>query len=146
MARVVITNHSEQRVLRPEVEQMRGARPPVQWGRKVYTGDGEPFYSPPEVLLPLKWHSVPFEHVATDGRIVDPADASDVYMAVQEIDNAGNIHVTPKIVTPGKVEKWIDVEDVTITFTDMSGLRWRRTGSGEPVRIIQPDSPGGVRT
>jgi hypothetical protein len=39
------------------------------------------------------------------------------------------------------IEQSIGADDVTITFTDTSGLRWRRTGSSEPVRVIQP-APG----
>jgi hypothetical protein len=53
---------------------------------------------------------VALEHVAADGRIVDPAEAADVYYTeVQEIDSAGNIRVVPKI-TAGKIKKWVDVD------------------------------------
>lgn len=33
------------------------------------------------------------------------------------------------------IQKPVHVKDVTITFTNASG-RWRRTGNGEPVRVI----------
>jgi hypothetical protein len=39
------------------------------------------------------------------------------------------------------IEKSVDADDVTITFTDTSGLRWQRTGSREPIRVVQP-APG----
>lgn len=35
----------------------------------------------------------------------------------------------------GEIEKQLATEDVTIMFTDVSGLRWRRTGSNEPTRV-----------
>jgi hypothetical protein len=82
----------------------------VRWGNEVSARDGEPLYSPPEVLMPLDSHIMALEHVAADGRIVDPAEAADVYYTeVQEIDSAGNIHVVPKI-TAGKIKKWVDVD------------------------------------
>jgi hypothetical protein len=31
-----------------------------------------------------------------------------------------------------------DPDSVTIMFTDAAGLRWRRTGLGEPLRIVRP--------
>lgn len=138
MARVVITNHGEQRVLRPEAEQISGARPQVHWGRQVPGGDEEPLYSPPEVLLPLASHFVPFEHIDADGRLVDPTEATDKYKSVEKLNAADNLHISTKITAVGKIKKWVDVNDVTITFTDMSGLRWRRTGNREPIRVVQP--------
>jgi hypothetical protein len=131
MARVVISNLGEQRVFRPEVKQIRAQ---VRWGKDVSAEGGEPFYSSPEVLLPLTSHIVPFEHVTDDGRIVDPADAANVYRAVQKTDNAGKLHIVTEIAVPGKVKKWVDVDDVTITFIDTSDVRWWRTGNRDPVR------------
>ncbi|MGH4011625.1 MAG: hypothetical protein ACRDTH_26250 [Pseudonocardiaceae bacterium] len=133
-----ITNHSEQQVLLPEVEQMHGALPGVRWGYEVSAEGGEPFYLPTKVLKPEICHRVPFEYVAADGRIVDPAEAYDAFTSNCERDSAGKLHIISKITSTGKVKNWVNDDDVTITFTDTSGLRWQRTGNKEPVRIVQP--------
>lgn len=31
----------------------------------------------------------------------------------------------------------VRADDVTITFTNMAGVQWRRTGNREPVRVAQ---------
>jgi hypothetical protein len=41
----------------------------------------------------------------------------------------------------GEIEKRIRADDVTITFMDTSRQQWRRTGSGEPVRVVQQRTP-----
>jgi hypothetical protein len=142
MARVVITNYSEKPVLRPDVESMCGAEPDVQWGRDVTAEDedGKPSHPPAEVLMPDDHYIVPFEHLS-DGQIIDPAEAVDEYTAIEGSDAEDKLRIIPTIAKAGKVKKRIEPTGVTITFTDVSGLRWRRTGNSEPVRVLQP-TPG----
>lgn len=59
----------------------------------------------PELLLASENLNVPFEHFTVDGLPIDTTVASE------------------------RIEKWVDVDGVTFTFTDASGLRWRRTGT-----------------
>ncbi|MGH3778872.1 MAG: hypothetical protein ACRDRR_24585 [Pseudonocardiaceae bacterium] len=102
---VEITNHSQQPVHRPSIESIVGARPSVRWGR----GQTDYIeYSLREVVPASENDRVPFAHFNADGEPIDTT------------------------VTPGKIEKWVDVDNVTITFMDAAGLRWRRTGNGEP--------------
>lgn len=107
---VQIINYSELPVYRPRIESMGDAPPPVRWGINPNTGED---YSI-DVLPPNQRRSVPFEHV-------DPHSQS-AYTTV----------------TAGKIKKRVDADDVTITFIDTYGLRWRRTGNGEPIRVAQP--------
>jgi hypothetical protein len=96
---------------------MGDARPPVRWGPDVdMSGTIYAEYSQPDVFPPKTSHVVPFEHVGADGHYINP-------------------------VASGTIVKRVNTDDVVITFTDTSGLRWRRTGNGEPVRVIPPD-PG----
>ncbi|WP_454789803.1 hypothetical protein [Mycolicibacterium lutetiense] len=41
--------------------------------------------------------------------------------------------------SPVSVQAWTDMNGLTFTFTDARGRRWRRTGSGQPLREIDPD-------
>lgn len=103
---VVITNHSEQPVHRPEVHSMGDPRPPVRWGPRMEL-KGYP-HRPTEVLSPHGSRYENFHH----------------------IDGAG-------VFTRDVVQR-VRADDVTITFVDAAGLRWRRTGNGEPVRVVHP--------
>jgi hypothetical protein len=100
-----ITNHSEhQPVFRPRIESMGGPRPKVRWALDVAGLDGSEWW-PTEVLHPKGTHHVPFEHVV-NGRSVR------------------NLYGHPS-----PIKKWVEIDDVTVTFTDAAGLRWRRTGT-----------------
>lgn len=67
------------------------------------------------LLQPNEVKCVPFEYYDVAGRSINLADAF--------FDETFK-HVRP--------------DDVTITFVDVSGVQWRRTGNGEPVRVVQP--------
>lgn len=67
------------------------------------------------MLLPRMSTHVPYEHVD----VVD-----------DRLNSLFEVFVSNTI-------KYVDVDDVTITF-GMSGAWWRRTGHGEPVRVAQP--------
>ncbi|MGH3866345.1 MAG: hypothetical protein ACRDQ4_09475 [Pseudonocardiaceae bacterium] len=69
------------------------------------------------MLLPHRSTRVPFQHFGVDGRPIDQCP----------FDTFLN----------NMIEKYVQVSDVTITF-GMSGVWWRRTGNGEPVRVAQP--------
>lgn len=116
---VTITNHSEQAVLQPKIESMGAARPPVQWGWdqvRLVDDDGEEYgLRRDDMLLPRMSTRVPFQHFDADGR---PISLLDIFW-------------------PDPIEKCVQVSDVKITF-GMSGVWWRLTGNGEPVRVAQP--------
>ncbi|MGH7489780.1 MAG: hypothetical protein ACREMY_29875, partial [bacterium] len=73
-------------------------------------------YLTPLVLLAHAPHYVPFEYLDARGQPINP-------------DNNIFAETSP-------IKKWVGVDDVTITFTDLSGVRWERTGNGEPVRVV----------
>ncbi len=106
---VGITNHSEKPIHRPRIESIADAEPPVRWGCDQTIHDE---YILPEELPAGAKHRVPFEHFSADGL---PTDST---------------------VAPERIKKFVDVDNVTITFTDTSGLRWRSTGNGDPVRVV----------
>lgn len=123
---VTITNRSEQQVRRPHIESISGPRPPVRWGDRVHelnedgeeyevgdrdgdSDDGEEYV---QVLQP---------HMSTGGVQYQYFDAQGQTVSTSTFFNERNVRV----------------DDVTITF-DISGVRWRRTGNREPVRVAQP--------
>jgi len=126
LSSVKITNYSEQPVFRPRIKSM-DARPKVRWGLDLGLDYDE--YSDIEVLRSNVPHHVLFEHHDDGGRAIDP-----------RLDDGSR----PSDLGPvaGVIEKWVEVDDVTITFTDAAGLRWERTGNSEPKRVLQsaPDS------
>lgn len=114
LAHVKIINKGEQPVLRLRVESV-GDTGQVRFGELGYVEE-VPVYSPPQVLSPHIPHYVPFEHLDATGLSIN-------------VDN--NIFDTTS-----PIKKWVDVDDVTITFTDLSGVRWERTGNRQPVRGV----------
>lgn len=84
-----------------------------------------------DVRSPVHWTSADKEYSLVE---VLPANATHHVVLV---------HVTAHDMTIDsldKIGKPVDADNVTITFIDASGLelRWRRTGTGEPVRIVHP--------
>lgn len=114
LAHVKIINKGEQPVLRLRVESV-GDTGQVRFGELSYVEE-EPLYSPPQVLSPHIPHYVPFEHLDATGLSIN-------------VDNNIFAATSP-------IKKWVDVDDVTITFTDLSGVRWERTGNRQPVRGV----------
>jgi hypothetical protein len=115
MARVRIINKGEQIVRLLRVESI-GDDGEVRFGAAIGGfGDGEPLYSPPEVFRPREVHGVAFEHLDATGRPIN-------------VDNNIFAATSP-------IKKFVDVDDVTITFTDLSGVRWERAGNRQLVRM-----------
>jgi hypothetical protein len=105
---VIITNHSDQPVYQPLVSSIRHTTLEIRWCRNL-----RPSHAPCdpniEVLPPHKPHRVAFHYFHPDHTL--------------DLDRT-------------KIEGWIEVDDVTIMFTDAAGLRWERTGHKEPVRNL----------
>jgi hypothetical protein len=151
MALVKIHNQSQQPVHWPEVEEIVGAQPSVRWGPAVSAEGGEPFYSPPEVLKPGTFDSVPFEHVDDDGRIVDPAEADDALTAHWERDSAGKLHILTKITAAGQDQgsgrrRQCDDHVHRHVQAAVAAHRTERTGPGWPSQCSNPmvGSTGGA--
>jgi len=108
LARVIITNQDDQQVLRLGIKSI-GDTGRVRF-RELGYGDGEPCYSTPEVLLPRASCYWPFEHLDARGQPIGPGN--------NIFDDATS-----------SIKKWVEVDDATITFTDLSGIRWERTGN-----------------
>lgn len=107
---VAITNFSESPVHRPLVESMGDSRPPAR-------------LEPPERPM------ITSRLGSNDHAVVLPP--GETYRA------RFDYYITDGIRLQDKPKKPVKAEEVTITFTDTSGLRWRRTGSGEPIRDLQ---------
>ena len=117
---VDITNYSDQPVHQPQIVSMGDPPPRVRLGgferasdKSSSTAASSSTTEYAEVLPPGKTHRVLFDYLDADGQ---PTDGS-------------------------AVAKHVDAENVTIAFTDTSGLRWRRTGSGEPIRLLLQPTP-----
>jgi hypothetical protein len=121
---VVITNHSDQQVRWPRIERISNAQPEVRWAERARLVDEEGLQycvRPEDVLLPGKSEYVPYQHFS-DGQ---PVDLGVEFFA------SGDERL---------IKRDVQVSDVTITF-DMFGIRWWRTGNGDPVRV----EPGETR-
>lgn len=118
---VTITNHSNRPVQRPQIESMGDVRPPARWGwgqLHLTDQDGKKYVlGTDELILPHASARVPYQQDSLDPRM----------------DNFFNDNA-----------EYVRVNDVTITF-GMSGVRWRRTGHGEPVQIGQQASTQPLR-
>lgn len=110
---IAIFNGSDQPVFQPRVDSVRD--PDVYWDQdpqwSTFDAPWEPTFFP-EVLPPKATHYLMYGYF-----------------------NPDDSEVT------GEIEKRIRAEDVTITFMDTSRQQWRRTGSGEPVRVVQQRTP-----
>lgn len=113
---VLIINQSEQRVRRPRIETIGGARPTPRVGEQVYivNEDGEEIgWSPEQVLDPGKSIRVPYQPLNADGQ---PLNIPAAFMA-------------------DTLDKYVPrVEDVTISFY-MFDVRWWRVGNRDSVRV-----------
>jgi hypothetical protein len=111
---VTITNDSEQQVRRLRIKSIINA--PVRWGIWVH-----------ELDMDGEECEVGYKYGGSEEYVLQPHTRTSI--PYQYFDEAGGRTVPDNV-----FNERILVDYVTITF-DMSGVRWRLTGDGEPIRV-----------
>ncbi|MDQ2880475.1 MAG: hypothetical protein M3Y48_04225 [Actinomycetota bacterium] len=121
---VDITNHSEQPVRRPRIESIGGQlMEDDPWGGLLPSARMELIGGARQQCV--RWEDNPSREAGKYAEVLPPHQTHRVFLSYWQADGRDIDHPPYEV----------DLEDVTITFTDTCGLRWRRTGNGEPVRI-----------